>query len=123
MDRDDVEPVVQIAAESSRANILVEIAIGRRDQPRIRWDGLRRADGDHFAVLQRAEQLHLRRGGGFTDFVEEERSAPGRGEQAGFVSQRAREGALHVTEELRLEQAFRQRAAVDREEWSGGTVG
>ncbi len=116
--RDDVQPVVEIAAEVADANLLVEIAIRRRDDARVDRNRLRRADGNDFAMLQRAQQLDLRRRRRLADFVEEERALRRRAEQTDLVANRAGERALHVTEQFALEQAFGERAAVDREERS-----
>ena len=68
------KPVVEIAAEVAGANLLVEVAIRRRDDARVDRNRLGRADGNDFAVLQRAKQLDLRRRRRLADFVEEERA-------------------------------------------------
>src|SRR5690606_27987206 len=73
--RDDVQPVVQVAAERAATDLLVEIAIRRRDDAHVDVDGLRRADGYDLALLQRAQQLHLQRGRHLGNLVEEERAA------------------------------------------------
>ena len=120
VERDDVQAVVEIAAEVSGANLLVEVAVRRRDDARVDRNRLGRADGNHFALLQHAEQLDLRRRRRLADFVEEERALRRRAEEAELVADRAGERSLHVTEQLALEQALGQRAAVDREERSFG---
>ena len=105
--RDDVQAVVQIAAEvprrisSSRSRL---VAAMRRVSIGI---GLRRADGNHFAMLQHAQQLHLRRRRRLADLVEEERALRRGGEETDLVLDRAGERALHVAEQLALEQALR----------------
>ena len=63
------------------------------------------------------------RGGHLADLVEEEGAAPRRREESLLVAHRAGEGALHVAEQLALQQALRQRAAVDREERALGPGG
>ncbi len=78
-------------------------------------NGIRRADGNHFALLQHAQQLHLRRRRGLADFVEEERALGRRAEETDLVLDGAGERSLHVTEQFALEQALGKRAAVDRE--------
>ena len=72
-------------------------------------------------MLQHAQQLDLRRRRRLADFVEEERSAGGRGEEALLVLDRAGERSLHVAEQFALEQALGKRAAVDRQERPVGT--
>ena len=114
--RDDVQPVIEVAAEMADADLLVEIAVGRGDDARVDRNGFRRADGDDFAVLQRPQELDLRRRRRLADFVEEERALRRRAEQADLVANGAGERSLHVTEQFALEQAFGERAAVDREE-------
>jgi hypothetical protein len=42
-------------------------------------------------------------------------------EQTALVDHRSGERALHVTKELGLEHALRERAAIDRHEWSVGS--
>ena len=58
----------------------------------------------------------MRRGGHLPDLVEEERPAARRGEQPLFVAHRPGERPLHVAEQLGLQQALGEGAAVDREE-------
>ena len=47
--------------------------------------GLGRADRDHLALLQHAQQLHLRRRRRLADLVEEERAVAGRGEETALI--------------------------------------
>ena len=67
-------------------------------------------------LLEHAQQLHLQRQRQLADLVEEERAAVGRLEETRLVADGAGEGALHVAEELGLEQVLRDRRAVDRDE-------
>ena len=60
------------------------------------------ADAPNDAVLEHAQQLRLQRQRHLGEFVEEERAAVRDLEQAGLVAVRAGEGALPVTEQLRL---------------------
>ena len=80
MNRDHVEPIVQVAPEDPSANLFLEVAVRCGQQTRI--DGLwfRRADGNDLSVLEHTQQLHLRRGRRLADFIEEERAFRGRGE-------------------------------------------
>src|SRR6202008_34170 len=105
MNRDDVESVVQIGAEAADPNLLVQIAVRRRDEARIHRDGVRRAHRNDFTMLQRTQQLPLGGGGCLTDLVEEKRAVRRRGEQSWLVLDRAGERSLHVAEKLGLEQA------------------
>ena len=54
------------------------------------------------------------------DFVQEERSALGRGDLADRVADRAGEGPLHVAEKLALQQLGGKAGAMDRDEGTRG---
>src|SRR5690606_704226 len=77
---------------------------------------IRRTDRHDLALLDRAQQLHLQSRRHLAHLVQEERAALGCDEQTLLVAHRAGEAALHVAEQLRLEQVLGQRAAVDRDE-------
>src|SRR2546430_13270556 len=113
MQRNDVEPVVEIGAEGSAADLLFELAIRRRDQSHIDGLRLRASHWNHFTLLEHSKQLDLRGRRRLADFVEEEASFGGGGEEATLVLDCTGERSLHVTEQLALEQALRQCAAVD----------
>ena len=72
--RDHVEPIVQVAPEVAAPDLLLEIPIRRREQSRVDRLRLGRADGNHFAMLQHPQQLHLRRRRRLADLVEEKRA-------------------------------------------------
>src|SRR6266576_7302563 len=82
---DDVETIVQIGAEAPRLDLLFEIAIGRGDEPCVDRDRLRRADGNHFAVLEHPQQLDLRCRCRFANLVEKEGARSGGCEKTFFV--------------------------------------
>jgi hypothetical protein len=63
-----------------------------------------------------AEQRGLCARRQLTDLVEKQRTPRRAAHEAGLVARRAREGALHVTEELALDQRGGERTAVDRDE-------
>src|SRR5205814_3302065 len=70
-----------------------------------------RADALDLPLLQYAQQLRLRRHGHLADLVEEDRALVGHLEAPAALGHRAGERALLVTEELGLEQRFRERRA------------
>ena len=74
------------------------------------------ADALERAVLEHAQQPHLRVGRQLADLVEEERSAVGALEPALPLADRAGEAAALVTEELGIDQSGRDRAAVHAQE-------
>ena len=112
----DVEAVVEILAEAAGADLLLEVAVGRGDDADVDLLGLAVADAEDDALLQRAEELHLEVQRQLADLVEEERALVGRLELAGPRRDRAGEGALHVAEELALDQVLGDGAAVDGDE-------
>ena len=69
----------------------------------------------HLALLNDAEELDLHRRRDLPDFIQEERAAVCRFEDAEAVVHRACEGATRVPEELALKQRVGERAAVDRD--------
>ena len=110
---DHVEAVEQILAEAALADLACQIAVRRGDHAHVDADGLVAADALELALLQHAQQLRLRRGRDLADLVEEQRAAVGLLEAAVAARGRAGERALLVAEQLALEHAFGERAAVD----------
>ena len=114
--RHDVQPVEQILAEAPGGDLALEIFVGRRDDAHVDADGLLAADALELLLLQHAQQLELQRRRHVADLVEEQRPLVGQLEAAELALDRARERALLVAEQLRLEQRLGQRAAVDLDE-------
>src|SRR6185436_3906342 len=56
----DIEPVVEVFAESTLPNVGPEIAVGRRDDADIDRDRFVAPDALEGALLQDAQELHLR---------------------------------------------------------------
>ena len=92
---------------------LVEPLVGGGDDPHVHVKGAVAAQAPDLATVQRAEELGLHRLAHLGDLVEEERSVVGELEETLALADRAREGALLVPEQLRLEQLVQQRGAVD----------
>src|SRR5262249_49427227 len=72
LNREHVEPVEQIAAKRARGNGCVEVAIRRRDHPRVGSDRLIAADPLELTLLQHPEESHLRFGWELTNLVQED---------------------------------------------------
>ena len=68
------------------------------------------------ARLQQLEQLRLRGGRQLADLVEEQRAAFCRRDLADQLARRGRVRALLGAEQLALDETFRNRRAVDRDE-------
>ena len=116
VDRDDVEPVVQVGAEPAGGDLRREVLVRRRHDPGRDADRPGGADGQHLLGLDGPEELRLGGQRELADLVEEDRPAPRRDEQAGVVAVGAGERAPDVAEELVLQQVVRDRRAVDRQE-------
>src|SRR5438094_10101047 len=117
MQGDEIEAIVQIRAEAAALDLFLEIAIRCGNEPRVDRNRFRGPDGNDLTMLQDAEEFDLRRRRRFADLVEEESTRGSRREETFLILHRASERTFHVPEELTLEQTFRERAAVDRQEW------
>ena len=115
-DRKYVQPVEQILAKAALLHIGDQVAIGGGDDAHIHFHRFARANRFDFAFLNGAQELDLRGRRQFADFVEEKRAAGGLDEFAGVPLGGAGERALLVAEQNRLDQIFRHRAAIDRDE-------
>ena len=116
VDRDDAQAVVEVLAEAPRPDHLQEILVRRGDDPRVHHARRALADALELPLLQDAQELHLQVQRHVADLVEEDRAAARQLEPSDAVPHRSRERALHVAEELALEQVARQGPAVDRHE-------
>ena len=94
----------------------LQVAVRRGNQPEVHAHRPRAADAFELPLLQRAQELGLQRQRQLPDLVEEERAAFGELHPALLQPDGAGEGALLVTEQLRLEERFGERRAVDRDE-------
>jgi hypothetical protein len=75
--RDDIDSVVEILAELSFPDQILEVLARRGDDANVDFDGLYAADAREFAFLQNLQQLGLRHGTEVPDFVEEQGAAVG----------------------------------------------
>ncbi len=112
MNRENTQPVEQIATEPARLHLRLEVAVARGDHPNVCLEGAIVADALELALLQDAQQLRLHVERDFTHLVQEQGSTRGELEAAHAVAMRAGERPLHVTEELALEELVRDRSAI-----------
>src|SRR5690606_37210249 len=112
VDREYAQAIVEVLAEASRGDLLLEIAVRRRDDPDV--DRVRAvvADALELALLEHAQELALQLDRDLADLVEEDRAAVGQLEAADAVAVRAGARALHVPEKLAFEQLAGNRRAV-----------
>src|SRR6266536_2386712 len=121
--RKDVQPEVEVLAEAPLLDRFVEIAVGGGDDAHVDLPDPRRSDRLHFSRLEHPKHLRLRPSGHVADFVQEDRAAVGLDEFSDLLAHRAGEGALLVPEELRFDELFRDRGAVDLDEGPAGDLG
>ena len=113
---------VQIMPELAASHQLFEGLVGRRDHAQVHLQRLGRADGHDLPFLEHAQERGLRLLRQVRDLVEEQGAAVGRAHEAQLVAHGSGERALHVAEELALDERRRDRAAVDRDEGGGPPV-
>ena len=123
VDGHDIQPVVEILAKGAFFERGAQIAIGGGDQAHVHFDRARAAEPLEFALLQNAQQLHLRGRRNVADFIEKQRALVGQFEFSGLAGGRAGEGALFVAEEFAFQKIFGDRGAVDFDEGPGGAAG
>src|ERR1043165_942270 len=119
VDLDAADSIVEVFAETPLLDGRLELAIRGRDDADVgrAVDGV--ADAAKLAVLEKAKELCLRGQRHLADFVQEERAAVGRLDEARAVAVGAGERAAHAAEELRLDERLRKRRAVDGGEGLG----
>ena len=115
-DREDIEPVVEIVPEAVLPNFLGEVAIGGRDDTHVDVHRPRAAQSLELPFLKDAQQLGLKLNRQITHFVEEQRSAMRNLEATGLTRVRACERPALASKQLALDQRWRQRRAVERNE-------
>ena len=96
--RENVQPIVQITAESPGAHILRQIPIRRRHESHIDLQSLRPAQPFKFPLLQHAQQQNLHFLGQFADFVQKKRAAMRLLEATFATLNRTAEGSALVPE-------------------------
>ena len=116
-DVDHVEPIVQILAEFSLRDQLLQVAVRRGDEADVHGLGLVAAHALELPLLEHSKQLHLSRWGDVADLVQEQGAGVGLLEPALAAPIRARVRAAFVAKELALEQRLGQGSAVQPDEW------
>jgi hypothetical protein len=113
LDRQAVQPGVQIRAEATLGNGLLQRLLCRGDEAAVDGDRRDFAERNHRALLQRAKELRLDSEREIGDPVEEQSTALARSQQARARPVRARERTAAVPEQLGLCQSLGQGRTVD----------
>ncbi len=95
--------IIEILAETPLGDHRVDILVRRTDDPGVDRDWLAPPDPLDHALLQEAQQLHLKGQGNVADLVEEQGTALGLFDLALGGLDRAREGALFMPKQLAFE--------------------
>src|SRR5437763_3911322 len=113
LDRKDRQTIEQIAAKTSLLDRALKINVRCSDHTHINLQNFVAADARELAVLQHAQQTHLRRQTHLANLIEKERAAIRLFKPAAPSLARIRERALLVAEEFGFKQRLRDRAAVE----------
>jgi hypothetical protein len=119
LDDNNGQAKVQVLSEASAGDALPEVPVRGREDAGVTRNLLPASDSLEALLLEKAQELHLRRRRQFTDLVKEERAPRGGLDVPYALRVSARERALLVTKEFALEQVLRDRVAVDGDERAG----
>jgi hypothetical protein len=114
-----VEAVVEVLAEESQLHARLEVLVRGGDHAHVRGERRVPTDAVVVAVREHAQEPRLQVGRHVADLVEEERPALGLLEAPAAHRLRAGEGPSFMAEELALQEVFRDRGGVDRDERLG----
>src|SRR6266850_8459732 len=112
VNRKSVQPIIQIFAELTVPNHLLQVLVGRSNDANIDSSGTRAANGLKFTLLENAEQLGLKLQWHVSNFIEEQSAAIRQREPADMRIDRASKGSAFVSEQLTFEKAGRHSRAV-----------
>src|SRR5262245_313083 len=110
--------MVNIRSEATPLYRRFQVLFGRGQEPDVDRLVAGAAEPAHGPLLEHLEQLGLEAFREQPHLVQEDRSAMGRLQQARLRAPGVGEGAPLEAEHLRLEQSFRNRGAVDVDEWT-----
>src|SRR5260221_940825 len=116
LDRKYIEPIVEVFTKAARRDFLLQVTIGRADDPHIRKPRPVLAHALVTLFLQDTEQFALQFQRNCSDFIEENRPAFSRLETSGAVFDRPGKCAARESEEFALIQLFWDGGAIDANE-------
>src|SRR6266850_2439411 len=112
VNRKSVQPIIQIFAEFTVPNHLLQVLVRRSNDANIDSSGTRAANGLKFTLLENAEQLGLKLQWHVSNFIEEQSATIRQREPADMRIDSARKGSAFVPEEFTFEEACGHRRAV-----------
>src|SRR6058998_3164597 len=116
LNREHIEPVVKVFTKAARRHFLLQVPIGRSDDPHIREPRPVLAHALVTLLLQDAEQFALQFQWNFSDFIEENRPSFSRLETSGAVLDRPGKSTARVAEEFAFIQLFWDGGAIDADQ-------
>src|ERR1700683_5575946 len=119
VDGDNIQTIIKIFAKGSLFEGLAQIAVGGRDQPHVHFHRARAAEPLKLALLQNAQQLHLRRRRHIADFIKKQRSLIRQFELSWLAIVCPSESTLLVSKQFALQKILRNGCAVDLDERPG----
>ena len=117
VERDDIQPVEEVFAETPGCDLRQEIPVRRGDQADIDLDHLLAADAGDLPLLEDAQELHLHPERHLAHLVEKKAPPVGLAELPLPAPVGPGEGPLLVAEEFRFQQGLGDRRAVELDEW------
>ena len=117
--RDDVDPIEEVLAESTFADARLKIGVGCADDPGAESDRRLAADAVKLALFEQAQELCLESRSEIADLVQKKRALAGSFGIAEVTRLRTGERAAFVTENFGLEQVRGNGRAVHGHERTG----
>src|SRR6266851_2403416 len=117
IDRQDIEPEQEVPTKMAASYKVSEVRVARRYDPYVGVAHHRAAHGTIFEILEETQQRDLRLRGQHFDLVQEQGSSFCFRDQASPGIASVGERSPSMAEQLALDQAIGQRAAVDGDEW------
>ena len=115
-----VQAVEQVLAEAAGAHLVVQVRLGGADHPHVDADAAVGTQALQALLLDHPQQLDLLGQRHALDLVEEQAAAVGVLDAPDALALRAGEGTALVAEQLALEDALRNRRAVEGDELAPG---
>src|SRR5213593_2758730 len=116
LDRKRIEPVVKVFTKAARRHLLLQVPIGRSDDPHIREPRPVLAHALVTLLLQDAEQFALQFQRNLSDFIEENGPSFSRLETSGAVLDRPGKSTARVPKEFAFIQLFWDGGAIDADQ-------
>src|SRR5690242_5999995 len=110
--REDVKPVIQVAAKFPLLHHLRQVAASGSDESSVHAYRLEAAEPLEFLLLQHAEEFGLQLKRDVSDLIQEQRAFVSQVKPSEFSSECSREGPFFVTEQFAFQQAGRDGRAV-----------